>query len=57
MRKIQRVFKNSFQEFPIQKDAKTFFDLVAFGSQLRAIHLLESDVTEKLPNKISYGWG
>ena len=49
--KYKEFLKIDFPRVPYPKDAKTFFDLVAFGSQLRAIHLLESDVTENYLTK------
>ncbi len=49
--KYKEFLKIDFPRVPYPKDAKTFFDLVAFGSQLRAIHLLESDVTENYSTK------
>ncbi len=39
--------KIDFPRVPYPKDLTTFFDLVALGSQLRQIHLLESEVVEK----------
>lgn len=40
-------FKIDFPRVPYPKDAQTFWALVALGSQLRQIHLLESPVVEK----------
>ncbi len=39
--------KIDFPRVPYPKDAQTFWALVALGSQLRQIHLLESPVVEK----------
>ena len=46
--KYKEFLKIDFPRVPYPKDQKTFFDLVALGSQLRQIHLLESEVVEKL---------
>ena len=46
--KYKEFLKIDFPRVPYPKDQKTFFDLVALGSQLRQIHLLESDVVDKL---------
>lgn len=45
--KYKEFLKIDFPRVPYPKNQKTFFDLVALGSQLRQIHLLESEVTEK----------
>lgn len=45
--KYKEFLKIDFPRVPYPKNQKIFFDLVALGSQLRQIHLLESDVTEK----------
>jgi predicted helicase len=39
--------KIDFPRVPFPKNKKTFFELVALGSQLRQIHLLESEVVNK----------
>ncbi len=39
--------KIDFPRVPFPKNLKTFFELVNLGSQLRQIHLLESEVVEK----------
>lgn len=39
--------KIDFPRVPYPKNQKAFFDMVALGSQLRQIHLLESEVIEK----------
>ena len=36
-----------FQEFHIQKDSRTFFDLVKLGTELRKFHLLEHPSLKK----------
>ena len=38
--------KIDFPKIPYPKDANTFWQLVQLGSQIREIHLLESDVVE-----------
>lgn len=45
--KYKEFLKIDFPRVPYPKNQKTFFDLVDLGSQLRQIHLLESDVVEK----------
>lgn len=40
--------KIDFPRVPYPKDLNTFYNLVALGSQLREIHLLESEVVDKL---------
>ena len=45
--KYKEFLKIDFPRVPYPKNQKTFFDLVDLGSQLRQIHLLESEVTEK----------
>jgi very-short-patch-repair endonuclease len=45
--KYKEFLKIDFPRVPYPKNQKTFFDLVNLGSQLRQIHLLESNVTEK----------
>jgi len=60
--------KIDFPRVPYPKDAQTFWALVALGSQLRQIHLLESPVVEKyvtqypmdgdnVVRKVKYGAG
>jgi predicted helicase len=49
--KYKEFLKIDFPRVPYPKDQKTFFDLVELGSQLREIHLLESDVTENYITK------
>jgi predicted helicase len=46
--KYKEFLKIDFPRVPYPKDATTFWKLVTLGSQLRQIHLLESDVVEKL---------
>ena len=45
--KYKEFLKIDFPRVPHPKDQKTFFDLVALGSELRQIHLLESEIVEK----------
>ncbi len=45
--KYKEFLKIDFPRVPYPKDAKTFWQLVKLGSQLRQIHLLESPVVEK----------
>ncbi len=45
--KYKEFLKIDFPRVPYPKNQKSFFDLVDLGSQLRQIHLLESDVVEK----------
>ncbi|WP_438965362.1 type ISP restriction/modification enzyme [Flavobacterium sp.] len=49
--KYKEFLKIDFPRVPYPKDQKTFFDLVDLGSQLRQIHLLESDKTENYITK------
>jgi predicted helicase len=49
--KYKEFLKIDFPRVPYPKDQKTFFDLVDLGSQLREIHLLESEVTENYSTK------
>lgn len=44
--KFKEFLKIDFPRVPYPKDKKTFWQLVALGSELRQIHLLESDVVE-----------
>jgi hypothetical protein len=48
--KIQRVLKNWFSKSSVSKSQRQFIDLVDLGSQLREIHLLESE-TEKITSQ------
>jgi len=45
--KYKEFLKIDFPRVPYPKDPETFWNLVALGSQLRQIHLLESPVVEK----------
>lgn len=45
--KYKEFLKIDFPRVPYPKDLNTFYNLVALGSQLRQIHLLESDVVEQ----------
>lgn len=45
--KYKEFLKIDFPRVPYPKDKDTFWQLVAFGSQIRQIHLLESPVVEK----------
>jgi predicted helicase len=45
--KYKEFLKIDFPRVPYPKDALTFWKLVALGSELRQIHLLESNVVEK----------
>lgn len=45
--KYKEFLKIDFPRVPYPKDATSFWNLVALGSQLREIHLLESEVVEK----------
>ena len=54
--KYKEFLKIDFPRVPYPKDMKTFHNLVAFGSQLRQIHLLESDiVTKDMAQYLVYG--
>jgi predicted helicase len=44
--KYKEFLKIDFPKIPYPKDSKTFWDLVALGSQIRQIHLLESATVE-----------
>jgi predicted helicase len=44
--KYKEFLKIDFPKIPYPKDSKTFWDLVALGSQIREIHLLESPTVE-----------
>ncbi|WP_207924620.1 type ISP restriction/modification enzyme [Pedobacter changchengzhani] len=44
--KYKEFLKIDFPRVPYPKHAKEFYDLVALGSQLRKLHLLESEETE-----------
>jgi predicted helicase len=46
--KYKEFLKIDFPRVPYPKNQRQFIDLVDLGSQLREIHLLESDVVEKL---------
>ena len=45
--KYKEFLKIDFPRVPYPKDMKTFWQLVDLGGELRAIHLLESEVVEK----------
>ena len=45
--KYKEFLKIDFPRVPYPKDAATFWQLVALGTQIRAIHLLESSVVNK----------
>ena len=45
--KYKEFLKIDFPKVPYPKDANTFWQLVKFGSELRQLHLLESDKVEK----------
>ncbi len=45
--KYKEFLKIDFPRVPYPKDLQTFENLVSLGAQLRQLHLLESDVTEK----------
>ena len=49
--KYKEFLKIDFPRVPYPKDAKTFWQLVKLGSQIRQIHLLESLVVEKFITK------
>ena len=44
--KYKEFLKIDFPKIPYPKDPKTFWELVELGSQIREIHLLESDIVE-----------
>ncbi len=46
--KYKEFLKIDFPRVPYPKNQRQFIDLVDFGSQLRQIHLLESEVVDKL---------
>ncbi len=46
-KKYKEFLKIDFPRIPYPKDAKTFWQLVRFGGELRQIHLLESTIIEK----------
>ena len=45
--KYKEFLKIDFPKIPYPKDSKTFWDLVALGTQIREIHLLESPIVEE----------
>ena len=45
--KYKEFLKIDFPKIPYPKDSKTFWELVALGSQIRQIHLLESSKVEE----------
>ena len=45
--KYKEFLKIDFPRVPYPKNEKTFWDLVALGSEIRQIHLLESPIVEK----------
>ena len=45
--KYKEFLKIDFPKIPYPKDTKTFWELVALGSQIREIHLLESPTVEQ----------
>lgn len=45
--KYKEFLKIDFPKIPYPKDSKTFWELVALGSQIRQIHLLESAAVEE----------
>ena len=45
--KYKEFLKIDFPKIPFPKDSKTFWDLVALGTQIREIHLLESATVEE----------
>lgn len=45
--KYKEFLKIDFPKIPYPKDTKTFWELVALGSQIRQIHLLESPTVEE----------
>ena len=45
--KYKEFLKIDFPKIPYPKDTKTFWELVALGSQIRQIHLLESSKVEE----------
>ena len=45
--KYKEFLKIDFPKIPYPKEAKTFWELVALGSQIRQIHLLESPIVEE----------
>jgi predicted helicase len=45
--KYKEFLKIDFPKIPFPKDVKTFWELVALGSQIREIHLLESATVEE----------
>jgi predicted helicase len=45
--KYKEFLKIDFPKIPYPKDSKTFWELVALGSQIRQIHLLESATVEE----------
>jgi predicted helicase len=45
--KYKEFLKIDFPKIPYPKDIRTFYDLVDLGSQLREIHLLESETVEE----------
>src|SRR5574343_547815 len=49
--KYKELIKIDFPRVPYPKDRATFWNLVELGSELRQIHLLESDVVEKYITK------
>ena len=53
--KYKEFLKIDFPRVPYPKDAATFWQLVALGSELRQIHLLESPVVSKLITQYPVG--
>lgn len=49
--KYKEFLKIDFPRIPFPKDTKTFWQLVLLGSELRQIHLLKSEKTEKYSTK------
>jgi Type ISP C-terminal specificity domain len=45
-RKVQGIFKNRFSKSTVSKTLSGFETLIGLGSQLRQIHLLESQLTD-----------
>ncbi|UQD55975.1 type ISP restriction/modification enzyme [Flavobacterium sp. K5-23] len=45
--KYKEFLKIDFPKIPFPKDTKTFWELVELGSQIRQIHLLESEIVEE----------
>jgi len=49
--KYKEFLKIDFPRVPYPKDQKTFWQLVELGGQIRELHLLESELTEKYKTK------